>query len=117
MASSDTESSGELEAPPPPLPPANSSSSSAEKQKEEAAEVGGTLDCSKCGDNCWEKGWFLAAAEEDGSTNERKSLCDDCFLFAPDIKGADRCLKGKLKIIAKKEKKPKVAKKATKTKH
>lgn len=105
MAPSDTEAEAVPEAPPP-LPPANSSG--------EKEEEGGTLACSKCGENCWKTGWFLAA--EEGS-DERKTLCDDCFLIAPDIKGADRCLRGQVKIIAKKEKKPKVAKKATKAKH
>lgn len=107
MAPSDTEKE-EDKAPeaPPPLPPA---SSNGEKEEE-----GGTLDCSTCGENCWKTGWFLAA--EEGS-EERKTLCDDCFLIAPNIKGADRCLRGQVKIIVKKEKKPKAAKKGTKAKH
>ena len=106
MAPSDTEKE-EDKAPeaPPPLPPANSNG-----EKEE----GGTLDCSACGENCWKTGWFLAA--EEGS-DDRKTLCDDCFLIAPNIKGADRCLRGQVKIIVKKEKKPKPAKKGTKAKH
>ena len=70
----------------------------------------GTLECSTCGENCWKTGWFLQAEEGEET---RKSLCDDCFLICRNIKGADRCLRGKIKIIPKKEKKPKVAKKGT----
>jgi len=67
-----------------------------------------TLACDKCGENCFKAGWMLQS--EDGEP--RKSLCDDCFLICPNIKGAERCLKGVIKVQApKKEKKPKAAKK------
>jgi len=96
------------------LPKEEAAKAPAAMPEEEAdAEAGGTLKCSKCGDNCWAVGWFLQA--EDAS-EERKSLCDNCFLVAPNIKGADRCLLGQVKVIPKKEKKgPK--KKAQKVKH
>ncbi|CAB9529640.1 expressed unknown protein [Seminavis robusta] len=105
--------------------PAEEPTAEEEKPKEGAPKEAGAegeeeatkLPCSVCGEECWQTGWFLPA-ETEGST-ERKSLCDDCFLVRPDIKGADRCLRGQLKVLPpKKPKKPKVAKKrGAKAKH
>jgi hypothetical protein len=63
--------------------------------------------CDNCDANCWKVGWLLLPEEGE----ERKNLCDNCFLFTPKPKGAERRFQGKIVPAVPKKEKKKVVKK------
>jgi hypothetical protein len=85
--------------------------SDAKVMPDEDGEKAEPVPCFNCDANCWKAGWLLLAGEEG---EDRKNLCDNCFLFTPKPKGAERRFQGKIKIVPivpKKEKRKVVKKK------
>jgi hypothetical protein len=63
--------------------------------------------CDNCDADCWKVGWLLLAEEGE----DRKNLCDNCFLFTPKPKGAERRYQGSIRPNVPKKEKKKVIKK------
>jgi hypothetical protein len=79
-----------------------------DEEGETAEPEPGPVPCYNCDADCWKAGWLLLADEVEG---DRRNLCDNCFLFTPKPKGAERRFKGNIIPCKPKKEKTKVVKK------